>query len=100
MVWDMQINPVVRALSQAINDQAIIRDIAVKSGRSMEYVRNTLTPRATGRPYWSVRRMKALCVSTQFSTEFWRVRTVRWRMTQLRLTGNRVQYSELPTRSG
>lgn len=49
MVWDTRINPVVHALSQVINDQAIIRDIAVKSGLSMAYVRNA--PDAAS--YWT-----------------------------------------------
>jgi hypothetical protein len=48
-MWDKQITPVVNAFSQAINDQAIIRDIAVKSGLSMQYVRTT--PDAAS--YWT-----------------------------------------------
>lgn len=39
MTWDTRINPVVQVLSQVINDQDVVRDIAVKSGLSMEYVR-------------------------------------------------------------
>jgi hypothetical protein len=61
MVWDMQINPVVRAFSQVINDQAIIRDIAVKSGLSMEYVRTT--PDAAS--YWTAVLERAQDEGTQ-----------------------------------
>lgn len=49
MVWDTRINPVVRALSRAINDQRIIRDIAMQSGLSMEYVGN----RPDAASYWT-----------------------------------------------
>lgn len=49
MVWDTRINPVVHALSQVINDLTIIRDIAVRSGLSMAYVRNA--PDAAS--YWT-----------------------------------------------
>jgi hypothetical protein len=49
MVWDTRMNRVVYALSQAINDRAIIRDIAVKSGLSIEFVRDT--PDAAS--YWT-----------------------------------------------
>ena len=41
MAWDTRINPVVNALSSTFSDSEIIRDIAVKSGLSMRYVRNT-----------------------------------------------------------
>ena len=39
MVWDTRITPVANALSKAIIDPEIIRDIAMKSGLAMEYVR-------------------------------------------------------------
>jgi len=49
MAWDTRINPVVHTLSQVINDQVIIRNIAVMSGLSMEYVGNA--PDAAS--YWT-----------------------------------------------
>jgi hypothetical protein len=49
MAWDTRINPVVRALSQVINDPAIIRNIAVMSGISMAFVRSA--PDAAS--YWT-----------------------------------------------
>jgi hypothetical protein len=49
MVWDTRINPVVDALSSAINDRDIIRDIAMKSGLTMRYVR--IAPDAES--YWT-----------------------------------------------
>jgi hypothetical protein len=47
--WDTRLNPVVTALSQAINGQFIIRDIAMKAGLPIEHVRNA--PDAEG--YWA-----------------------------------------------
>lgn len=40
MVWDTRITPVVHALSMAINDLAVIRNIAIRSGISLAYVPN------------------------------------------------------------
>ena len=49
MVWDTRINPVVDALSSAITDREIIRDIAMKSGLTMRYLR--ISPDAES--YWT-----------------------------------------------
>jgi hypothetical protein len=49
MVWDTRISPVAHALSQAISDKIIIRDIAVKSGISLAFVWDT--PDASS--YWT-----------------------------------------------
>jgi hypothetical protein len=38
-MWDTRLNPVVHDLSNAITDPEIIRDIAVKSGLAVQYVR-------------------------------------------------------------
>lgn len=38
-MWDTRLNPVVHELSNAISDPEIIRDIAVKSGLAVQYVR-------------------------------------------------------------
>ena len=49
MVWDTRINPVVGCISSAISDRDIIRDIAMRSGLTMRYVR--ISPDAES--YWT-----------------------------------------------
>jgi hypothetical protein len=49
MVWDTRLNPVIHALSMAITDPEVIRDIAMRSGLAMEYVRFSHYPDT----YWT-----------------------------------------------
>jgi hypothetical protein len=49
MAWDTELNPVVSDLSSTFSDFEIIRDIAIKSGLSMPFVR--YTPDAES--YWT-----------------------------------------------
>lgn len=56
MGWDTRLNPVRRALSLAINEQRIIRDIATQSGLSMEFVGD----RPDAASYWTTVLERAL----------------------------------------